>query len=101
MSQIAEYRYADTQATHYEEDHLIPLELGGHPTDPKNLWPEPLTPILGSDLQGELGPVTPATKNRFEAYLQRQVCAGAETLAQARRDIAADWIAAWLNAGRP
>src|SRR4051812_19760085 len=25
----------------YEEDHLIPLELGGHPTSPKNLWPEP------------------------------------------------------------
>jgi len=20
--------------------HLIPLELGGHPTDPRNLWPE-------------------------------------------------------------
>src|SRR5712692_7652939 len=25
----------------YEEDHLIPLELGGHPTSPKKLWPEP------------------------------------------------------------
>jgi hypothetical protein len=25
----------------YEEDHLIPLELGGAPRDPHNLWPEP------------------------------------------------------------
>jgi hypothetical protein len=25
----------------YEEDHLIPIEDGGDPTDPRNLWPEP------------------------------------------------------------
>ena len=25
----------------YEEDHFIPLELGGAPRNPKNLWPEP------------------------------------------------------------
>ena len=25
----------------YQEDHLISLELGGHPTDRRNLWPEP------------------------------------------------------------
>lgn len=25
----------------YEEDHLLPLELGGAPRNPKNLWPEP------------------------------------------------------------
>jgi hypothetical protein len=25
----------------YQEDHLISLELGGHPTDQRNLWPEP------------------------------------------------------------
>src|SRR5438045_1060663 len=25
----------------YQEDHLISLELGGDPTDPHNLWPEP------------------------------------------------------------
>ena len=27
----------------YEEDHLIPLEDGGNPTDPRNLWPSHLT----------------------------------------------------------
>src|SRR5919198_708013 len=25
----------------YQEDHLISLELGGHPTDPPNPWPQP------------------------------------------------------------
>jgi hypothetical protein len=27
-----------------EEDHLIPLELGAAPRNPKNLWPEPRGP---------------------------------------------------------
>ena len=27
--------------SHYQEDHLISLELGGNPTDPRNRWPEP------------------------------------------------------------
>ena len=30
-----------TKTTQYQEDHLVSLELGGHPTDPRNLWPEP------------------------------------------------------------
>jgi hypothetical protein len=25
----------------YQEDHLISLELGGDPVDPRNLWPQP------------------------------------------------------------
>src|SRR5690242_10597803 len=29
VTQIAEYRYTDTSTADYEEDHLIPLELGG------------------------------------------------------------------------
>ncbi len=31
--------YADQHMRDYEEDHLIPLELGGAPADPRNLWP--------------------------------------------------------------
>jgi len=41
IEQIREYGYSDINLRDYEEDHLIPLELGGNPTDPKNLWPEP------------------------------------------------------------
>lgn len=25
----------------YEEDHMLPLELGGHPTEPENILPQP------------------------------------------------------------
>jgi len=38
--QIAEYGYRDKQLADYEEDHLIPLEIGGSPRSVKNLWPE-------------------------------------------------------------
>ncbi len=38
--QIREYRVGGSLSD-YQEDHLISLELGGHPTDPRNLWPEP------------------------------------------------------------
>ena len=35
------YLYGDRGSTSlYEEDHFIPLELGGSPTSAKNLWPE-------------------------------------------------------------
>ena len=57
----------------YEEDHLIPLELGGHPTSPKNLWPEPRPRA--------------ETVDRIETSLKRQVCRGLLTLAQGRRRI--------------
>lgn len=68
----------------YEEDHLISLELGGSPTDPKNLWPEPhhTTPLGRGSF----------AKDAFENWLHRAVCDGKLTLAQARRAIAKDWI---------
>jgi hypothetical protein len=40
LKQMRDYRIAGPPAN-YQEDHLISLELGGHPTDPRNLWPEP------------------------------------------------------------
>ena len=57
----------------YEEDHLIPLELGGHPRSPKNLWPEPRPRADVVD--------------RIETSLKRQVCSRVLTLARARRRI--------------
>jgi hypothetical protein len=68
----------------YEEDHLISLELGGHPTDPKNLWPEPRN-----------GPLNAHDKDRLENELHRQVCAATITLEAAQQTIASDWVAAY------
>ena len=46
LAQIIEYGYADKNPSHYQEDHLVPLELGGAPRDRRNLWPEPNTITL-------------------------------------------------------
>ena len=46
----------------YQEDHLISLELGGHPTDPRNLWPEPYPRAAEVD--------------RIENELNDKVCSG-------------------------
>jgi hypothetical protein len=54
----------------YQEDHLISLELGGHPTDPRNLWPEPYPRAAAVD--------------RIENDLNAQVCAGSLSLADAQ-----------------
>ena len=54
----------------YQEDHLISLELGGHPTDPRNLWPEPYPRASRVDT--------------IENDLNRQVCDGSLTLADAQ-----------------
>ncbi len=57
----------------YEEDHLIPLELGGAPKNPKNLWPEPHAQSKVSD--------------PLETQLKRKVCSGLLTLKKARAAI--------------
>lgn len=78
-TQIKAYGYADANPAHYEEDHLISLELGGDPSDARNLWPEP-------------GP-SPNPKDAVENLLHREVCAGRITLKAAQREIANDWTA--------
>jgi hypothetical protein len=54
----------------YQEDHLISLELGGNPTDPRNLWPEPYPRAAQVD--------------QIENDLNARVCTGALTLADAQ-----------------
>jgi hypothetical protein len=39
LRQLREYPFPGG-ARQYQEDHLISLELGGDPQDPRNLWPE-------------------------------------------------------------
>jgi hypothetical protein len=79
-AQIAAYGYQDTNMSHYEEDHLISLELGGSPTDPRNLWPE--------------SPASPNPKDKVENALHRALCAHKITLAAAQQAIATDWTTA-------
>ena len=55
----------------FQEDHLISLELGGDPTDARNLWPEPYPRASSVD--------------QIENQLNHRVCTGSLTLAQAQR----------------
>jgi hypothetical protein len=93
--QLATPRYQDKNPAHYEEDHLISLELGGNPTDEKNLWPEPWgtpnTPLTST------GPfpadvVGAKAKDHVENALHKEVCDGTLTLKEAQDIIATDWF---------
>lgn len=84
--QIREYGYRDRRAWRYEEDHLIPLDLGGAPADPRNLWPEP---HLGPHQWGSYA------KDRLEARMVRLVCSRRLPLNAARHMMAEDWVAAY------
>jgi hypothetical protein len=55
----------------YQEDHLISLELGGSPSDQRNLWPQPYPRAAEVD--------------QIENQLNARVCAGKLSLADAQR----------------
>lgn len=85
--QMVAYGFTDSPSAH-EEDHLVPLELLGAPSDPKNLWPQPQAK-------------QPNDKDGLENYLHAQVCASRISLTEAQHEIAVDWYSAWVQAGRP
>lgn len=77
IEQIKEYSYKDKKPGDYEEDHLISLQLGGHPTDPRNLWPQPYNQACGARI-----------KDVLETRLKRLVCDKKLPLADAQKAIA-------------
>src|SRR6478735_11979570 len=68
--QMRQYRETGSLSD-YQEDHLISLELGGNPTDPRNLWPEPYPRASAVD--------------RIENELNDKVCSGELALAAAQQ----------------
>jgi len=86
--QIREYGYADTDPRDYEQDHIVPISLGGDPTDPDNEFPQPRNSEWGADKKDEL-----------ELRLLKLVCRGDLPLETAQHDIAADWIEAYKKYG--
>jgi len=82
--QIRQYRYADTNPQNYEQDHLIPLSIGGSPSDPQNLWPQPRKGEWGAE-----------QKNDLEFVVYKLVCQGKLPLAEAQQRIARNWIEAY------
>jgi hypothetical protein len=66
-------RHLPGRPADYEEDHLVPLELGGHPTSVNNLWPQPIQQAV--------------VKDKTELALNHAVCAGRMTLSAAQQKI--------------
>jgi hypothetical protein len=65
-------QYGETGSmSDYQEDHLISLEMGGNPTDARNLWPEPYPRAAEMD--------------KIENELNSEICDGKLTLAQAQQ----------------
>lgn len=76
VQQMAAYGFTDRVSAH-EEDHLIPLELGGAPRDPMNLWPEPHASLN--------------EKDTVENAAHDAVCAHRVSLTDAQHKISTDW----------
>ncbi len=70
VRQMREYGRTGS-ARDYQEDHLISLELGGNPTDPRNLWPEPYPRAAAVD--------------QIENELNAEICSGKITLEEGQR----------------
>lgn len=94
-------------ASDYEEDHLISLEVGGNPRDPRNLWPEPWHQLVaGIDLGAR-------AKDKVENYVHDEVCFNVPnhkvssdkahpatapvTLARGQQILSSDWYACYLQ----
>jgi hypothetical protein len=73
VSLMKAYGYGGQSTSGFELDHLISLELGGAPSDERNLWPESHRNSFNKD--------------GLENSLNHQVCDGTITLAEAQREI--------------
>jgi hypothetical protein len=71
----------------FEEDHFIPLAVGGSPRSPRNLWPEPYAGKFGARV-----------KDKLERYAHDRVCDGTMRLSKARKAFR-DWKAAFKRYG--
>lgn len=80
------YTLSDRSEASYELDHLIPLELGGAPADPRNLWPEFNYPNGPHPTSYDHNP-----KDPIEFKLRGELCSGKIALAQAQQEIASNW----------
>lgn len=61
----------------FEEDHLVSLSAGGAPTDPQNLFPQPI--------------VDAHRKDQTEVAVQKAICAGRITLKQGQDQLLTQW----------
>jgi hypothetical protein len=86
---MAEQRPGERLAD-YELDHLIPISIGGAPSDARDLW-----------LQPRLGQANAGDKNVLAYVLWRLVCERRVPLRVAQRAISSDWTQAYARYATP
>lgn len=90
----------------YEEDHLISLENGGDPKDPRNLWPEPYDTKVNGEVVGA------RQKDLVEGFIHDEICYSVPnhkdtseryhphssiSLVRGQQILATDWYACYVN----
>jgi hypothetical protein len=70
------YGVGGQSAKNFELDHLISLEIGGSPSDPRNLWP-----------QSHGAPGFSFQKDKVENKLKAEICSHAISLAEGQHRI--------------
>ena len=71
----------DKNMANYELDHLVSIEDGGAPADPRNLWTQTYNDPYGARV-----------KDVLETKVSRMVCNGQLTLDQARAALSPNWM---------
>ena len=95
----------------YEEDHIISLEAGGNPTDPRNLFPEAYNTRVGGVIMGA------HQKDVVEGFIHDEIChdvphakknsyipaTTSVTLRRGQKILAGDWYACYvaIKRGKP
>ena len=70
----------DLNMRDYEEDHIVPLEVGGNPSSPLNLFPEPHNIKYSSYV-----------KDQLENQIHRLVCSGRLSLKAGQAIFLSNW----------
>ncbi|MEI6294957.1 MAG: hypothetical protein WCO95_02735 [Actinomycetes bacterium] len=70
----------DLTMKNYEEDHIVPLEVGGHPSSPLNLFPQPRNIKFSAYL-----------KDQLENRIHQLVCTGQLTLKVGQSIFLTNW----------
>lgn len=78
------YGVGSDPSSDYEFDHLIPLEVGGSPDSPHNLFPQQLNGANGAHI-----------KDKLENKVHQLVCNGTISLRDGQAAFTGDWLAAW------
>jgi hypothetical protein len=79
-----------SDARQFELDHMLPIEDGGDPSSPLNLWLQPFRGKYCTKWCSQ-------DKDVLETFEKRGICKGTISLAAAQHELQTDWIAGYIS----